>query len=359
MNNAITTLTATDLATLKSAGVSLPVVSEAQVRRVSHEEARDLCGIRYKSEHLEGIAFPYLDPEDGRIVTWRVRRDHPEVENDGTPIAKYVSPPDRKHLYFVPGCFSQLADTSSPVIVVEAEKSVLAIAETRLSENRTPRPLIIGTGGCWGWRGVIGKATSADGARVDQKGPIPDLDRITWTSRATIIVLMRTSRQIRMCKRPDGPFAAELAKRGAKVRIVELPGEDGVNGPDDYIGKHGAAAFFGLINTAQPVDAPTDDSGEGTGRPSQATRIVDLLVKAGADLWHTPNGDAYVSIKRNGHREHYPLASRASRDYLSRLFYRNVGKAPSSSAMQDAIATLSGLARFDGAEQACPCRRPR
>jgi hypothetical protein len=65
-------------------------------RRVTHAEAREVCGIRYKSDHLEGIAFPYFDPVDNkRIVTYRVRRHNPEQRPDGRPIAKYVSPPDR------------------------------------------------------------------------------------------------------------------------------------------------------------------------------------------------------------------------------------------------------------------------
>ena len=51
-----------------------------------------------------------------------------------------------------------------------------------------------------------------------------------------------------------------------------------------------------------------------------------------------------------GHLEHYPLNSRGTREYLSRLYYLDAGKAPRSSALQDALVTLSGLARFEGAE---------
>jgi hypothetical protein len=63
-----------------------------------------ICGIRYKSQHLEGLVFPYRDPEDEEHVwTYRLRRDHPERESDGSPIAKYVSAPDQRRLYFGPG----------------------------------------------------------------------------------------------------------------------------------------------------------------------------------------------------------------------------------------------------------------
>ncbi|MBI2834771.1 MAG: DUF3631 domain-containing protein [Acidobacteria bacterium] len=245
-------LRSADLELFKSIGVEPAVLAVARVRRVDGAEARDLCGIRYQSDQLEGLAFPYLDPDDGRVVTWRVRRDHPELESDGKPVAKYLSPPDRKHLYFEPGA-SQMTDTAAPVIVVESEKSVLALSAARQRMNRTPWPLVIATGGCWGWRGVIGKTIDANGARVDQRGPLPDFDRVAWTDRDVVILFDAnsiTNEQVQAARRV---LAKELSARGAKVRIAELPIEDGINGPDDYAGKHGAAALFALIDAAKPA----------------------------------------------------------------------------------------------------------
>jgi transposase InsO family protein len=83
-------------------------------------------------------------------------------------------------------------------------------------------------------------------------------------------------------------------------------------------------------------------------KESQATAIVRLATDTGAELWHTPAGDAYISIRVNGHRENHRLNSRGSRDYLVRLFYLETGKAPNAAALQDAIATLNGIAKFDG-----------
>jgi hypothetical protein len=181
------TLTPADLAMFAKIGVSEKTIHLAGVRRVSHVEARDMCGIQYKSRHLEGLAFPYFDPERATVGTWRVRRDHPEIDPDGKPIAKYVSPPDRRHLYFAPGCNGALRDPFRPALIVEAEKSVLAIVDAAASVGRT-MPLAVATGGCYGWRGVTGKATNANGARVDEKGPLPDFDRVTWIGRDVVIV---------------------------------------------------------------------------------------------------------------------------------------------------------------------------
>ncbi len=86
------------------------------------------------------------------------------------------------------------------------------------------------------------------------------------------------------------------------------------------------------------------------GKESQATAIVRLAMEAKVELWHTPAGDGYITIAADGHREHHPLNSRGTRDYLTRLYYVDSGKAPNSTALQSAIATLSGIARFDGDE---------
>ena len=98
---------------------------------------------------------------------------------------------------------------------------------------------------------------------------------------------------------------------------------------------------------AEPASAVDSDS----GKESQATAMVRLALEAGIDLWHTPGGDAFITIALSDHhREHYPTASRGTRDYLTRIFYEDSGKAPNTTALQAAIGTLTSIARFDGAE---------
>src|SRR5436305_517771 len=87
-------------------------------------------------------------------------------------------------------------------------------------------------------------------------------------------------------------------------------------------------------------------------KESQATTIVRLVVDSRAELFHAPNGDPYITIAPNGlgHHEHHRLTSRASRTYLANLYYVETGTAPSTTGLQDAIGTLSGIALFDGAQ---------
>ena len=264
--------TPADLAALAAIGITKHTAVElARVRRVTHSEARDHCGIKYRSDHLEGLAIPYLDPDDDRVVAWRVRRDNPEVDGDGKPIAKYLGSPDRKRLYFAPSCYPHLIDTSVAVILVEAEKSVLALidAETRIGRRHA---LAIATSGCWGWRGVTGKATSPTGERVDEKGPLPCFNRVTWTDRDTIIVFdanVLTNEKVQAARRA---LAAELTKRGAKVRVVDLPAEAGINGPDDYIGRHSGEKFFALVDAAKSIATTTSKA----AKPEKAKQGRDV-----------------------------------------------------------------------------------
>ena len=94
---------------------------------------------------------------------------------------------------------------------------------------------------------------------------------------------------------------------------------------------------------------PQPTGGERT-QESQATAIVRLALEAGVELCHTPTGDPYITIALDSHHEHHPLASRTTRDYLVRLLYVDSRKVPNPTAVQAAIATLSGSARFDGGE---------
>jgi hypothetical protein len=249
-------LTARDLEWFAARGVTdRELLTRADIQRVTHQDAIDRCGIRYKSDHLEGIAFPNLDPQQpGRIRGWRVKRDNPEVGSDRAPIAKYVSPPERQHLYFVPGCNGALADPFRPSIIVEAATSGLAVTEAARAAGRSD-PLVIATHGCWGWKGVTGKTGSPTGERVDEKGPLPDFDHVHWSGRDVVIAFDANVSTNEQVQRGQKGLAHELVRRGARVRLVTLPVEPGVNGPDDFIAKHGSQDFWRLVDAAKPFGA--------------------------------------------------------------------------------------------------------
>jgi hypothetical protein len=89
----------------------------------------------------------------------------------------------------------------------------------------------------WGWRGVVGKKTTSEGERVDEKGPLPDLEIV----RGRNVYLWFDSN----AASSPAIFSAQQALLKtlldfgcAKRRIVAFPPglPDRINGPDDYHG---------------------------------------------------------------------------------------------------------------------------
>jgi hypothetical protein len=211
----VSTLWKADLDIFAPLGVG-PELLEAQgICRVTDAEARASWGIRYRADAvLSGIIFPYFDPVSEYRVTARLRRDCPEVDRDGKPKGKYLCPyGDRRHLYFPRGSGRLLADAAVTVVLVEAEKSALAL--TALS-SRSGRPLLaIATGGCWGWRAKVGFTTGPDGTRQEITGALPDLQLMNWATDRKCIVLFdanaATNPQVQAARRA---LVEELATYG-------------------------------------------------------------------------------------------------------------------------------------------------
>ena len=91
---------------------------------------------------------------------------------------------------------------------------------------------------------------------------------------------------------------------------------------------------------------------------SQATKLV--AIGLGEELWHSPKGDGYASVRVAGHRENYRIASRAFDQWIRSEYGRRnpvkveghlVGQAPGSAPMRDAIAQLEGFAKSQGEER--------
>lgn len=270
---ALADLTDADLELHARLGISDVLLAAAGVRRVSDAEARALLGVNHRGD-LSGLLYPRLDPVSGRPFAFRVRRDHPEMEG-GRPRAKYIASVDRHRLYLPPGLAVLLDDISVTAVIVEAEKSALALFA---SAQRTDRQLLpIGIGGCWGWRGRIGKVVDSSGARVDEHGPLSDLDRIAWADRDVVIVFdgdVTNNVNVANARRA---LARELSDRGACIRSVDVPVSPNVNGPDDYLAVYGEEALWTL------VDGATADP---TGRPRPViVRLADVRQESVRWLW--------------------------------------------------------------------------
>jgi hypothetical protein len=141
---AATQLSAADLTMFARLGIPAELLMQVGIRRVTDSEAREEFGIRGNGK-MDGLIFPYFDPYTRSRVTARLRRDAPEFV-DGKPKRKYVCPyGDRRVLYFTPGAAEFLADPSVPIVLVEAEKSALAL--TAWAERNGRRIIAVAIGG--------------------------------------------------------------------------------------------------------------------------------------------------------------------------------------------------------------------
>lgn len=239
-------LAVSDVKMFEQLRIPAELVAAAQIERVTNQQARDEFGITGHGD-MSGLVFPYPIPGNGNHrSTCRLRRDRPESEN-GKPKNKYVSPfGDVRHLYFPPGAVQLLQNPNTEILFVESEKAALAVLGWA---KRMALPLLpIATGGCWGWRGRIGKTVDSNGARVDETGSLADLHHVE--GRKVYILFdanVATNPSVHAARQQ---FRQELYARGARTVIaLDLP-PGNWNGPDDYIAATGDDAMHEIFTVA-------------------------------------------------------------------------------------------------------------
>ena len=342
-------LTEADFRLLSESFISPALAQSAGIFRVDSLIGSKIVGRNGHGDY-SGLIFPYYLPGSSSPREYRLRRDNPDLEqgSDGRirQKGKYLSPPGRGNLlYFVPMTASEwLKDTNLPVCITEGEKKTLALWELSwhgLSDSAVlPRFLPVGLSGAWNWRGKVGKEENERGRRQDVKGVIPDFGLIEWKGRVVHLVFdtnVQTNDSVQAARRG---LEKELTRRGAMVRLVELPEIEGVNGVDDLLALKGADYVFALLDTATPVN------GRKSKPKSQSSVLIELAEEV--ELFHTGEGDTYATISINTHRETWALRSRGFRDWLSKHYYESEGSIPNSQALQDALNTLQGIARHNG-----------
>src|SRR5262245_4687699 len=93
-----------------------------------------------------------------------------------------------------------------------------------------------------------------------------------------------------------------------------------------------------------PEPSSNGDGHAESKKLSTASIIVKLVMDAGVRLFHSPDERCYAHVPSGDHMELWPLKSARFRSWLSRAYYRNVGKTPGSQALTDALAVMEGIA---------------
>lgn len=244
-----TMLTPADFLKLETeSGIDRLTVERVGLRRVDWHEGAALVG-RDAREDCAGIAFPVFFPGHPNVREWFLRLDRPLMQA-GKPV-RYLAPPGRGNkLMSGPGePMEALSDVCVGVAIFEGLKKLLCGYRLARYQIATPRFLAFGIAGVYGYRGVTGKTTDANGARVDVKGVVPDFDRITWIDRDVVVIFdsdVSTNPDVAAARRG---LVAELQKRGARVAVVDLPALDGLPkvGFDDFVARRGPRLALALL----------------------------------------------------------------------------------------------------------------
>jgi hypothetical protein len=305
-----------DFRNLAARWITPELARQMQLRRVISDQGAEILGRKPASGHYEGILIPNIAPGESSARSYRIRRDRPDIEHksDGThkEKRKYLSPPgDRNTLYFVPGTDpAWLNDLTLPIVLAEGEFKAASLSRLArhgiARSDPQPRFLACAVSGAWNWRGKVGKATGPRGEPDDVKGPIPDLDRITWTNRRVVlffdvdVLTNETVGAARNC------LARELQDRGASVFLQQPPREYDSKGVDDLLAAKGPELVLHLIEHPTPakprrrrVSLPADSSNapdSGGAQPSVVSTSVPGQYEAtgGKLLWWRPAGQQLV-----------------------------------------------------------------
>jgi hypothetical protein len=119
--------------------------------------------------------------------------------------------------------------------------------------------------------------------------------------------------------------------------------------------QHGSYSKFGayaVLNHAGDFTAAAralSRDGYGTrddGRETQAQALLRLA--SDADLARTDDGRAYARVPVGTHHENHEVRSGGFKRWLTRAFYREFDRPPTSDALQGALGVLEARAQFDG-----------
>ena len=243
-------LTDFELRDLERRWITRIYAEAAGLRHVDHFTAKDILGSSRTSGDLTALAIPYYLPEGKYPVTWRIRRENPDIdERTGKPKAKYLAAGgDRNHIYFPVGTtLAECGDTQQTVVITEGELKTIAMRRLAIEGTRTPRFLVIGLSGIWNYIATVGTMENENGVRVPVKGFSPELDLIKWIGRNVIIIFDSDAVVKDDVRKARWKLSVELRQRGANVGWVEWDQNLG-KGVDDWLAHSGPDPVLNAIS---------------------------------------------------------------------------------------------------------------
>jgi len=85
-------------------------------------------------------------------------------------------------------------------------------------------------------------------------------------------------------------------------------------------------------------------------KDNRATKVVQLVLESGVELFHSKDGDAFVAAPVGQRIDTWPLRSRTARSWIRRLCYLSGGGVVGTQAVEDSLGVLEGKALHEGQE---------
>jgi hypothetical protein len=101
-----------------------------------------------------------------------------------------------------------------------------------------------------------------------------------------------------------------------------------------------------LLSYAEP-----SDPANANAKPASPDTAASSGGMADIEVWKTPDGEPYATLRFDGHFEHWPIASATFKKFLSFQHYQETGKMLSQAALDDQRRTYEGQALFGGDTQ--------
>jgi hypothetical protein len=314
-------------ALIKASAISEEVTAARGYRTITNKAELKRLGFGDAQRQVPALLIPIWSVT-GVIATYQIRPDVPRVKKE-KPL-KYETPAGTHMVLDVPpAARPMLADPSVPLFITEGARK----ADSAVSHGLCCVALL----GVWNFRG-----TNEHGGST----ALADWESIALKGRKAYICFDSDVMEKDAVRQAMRRLRSFLELRCASVRLIYLPaGAGGAKvGLDDYFAGGGTVDGLMRLATADLPDEPETDA--KPGRKSQATILVELATEA--NLFHTPDGEAYASVEVKDHLETWPLESKGFSEWLMRRFYEVTNKSPSKQSERDALGVLNGKARFDG-----------
>ena len=85
-------------------------------------------------------------------------------------------------------------------------------------------------------------------------------------------------------------------------------------------------------------------------RETLSQQLLNIVLDAGVSLWHDPDGEPYITLALESHREHHRLKTQSVKRWLQRLWYEETGGTIGREPLTEALGVLEGKAIHDGEE---------